>query len=73
MHEDPARIFLRLFTPELLELVVAETNRFASHCFMESSIEPPPTPWMTNVDKMKAFIGFTILMGVVKLPDLYDY
>ena len=73
MHKDPARIFLRLFTPELLEPVVAQTNRFASHCSMESSIEPPPTPWMTNVDEMKAFIGFTILMGVVKLPDLYDY
>ena len=73
VHEDPAGIFLRLFTPELLELVVAETNRFASHCSMESSREPPPTPWMTNVDEMKAFIGFTILMGVVKLPDLYDY
>ena len=73
VHEDPARIFLRLFTPELLELEVAETNRFALHCSMESSREPPPTPWMTNVDEMKAFIGFTILMGVVKLPDLYDY
>ena len=68
MHEDPARSFLKLFTPELLQLVVVETNRFALHCSMESSREPPPTPWMTTVDEMKALIGFSVLMGVVKLP-----
>ena len=31
------------------------------------------TAWTTSTDEMKAFIGFVIMMGVVKLPDLYDY
>ena len=61
-----------LFTPELLEHVVAETNRFASLCSMESQ-GMQTTAWTTSTDKVKAFIAFVIMMGVVKLPDLYDY
>ena len=72
VQDDPASTFLTLFTPELLEHVVAETNRFASLCSMESQ-GMQTTAWTTSTDEMKAFIGFVIMMGVVKLPDLYDY
>ena len=72
VQDDPASTFLMLYTPELLEHVVTETNHFASLCSMESE-GMQTTAWTTSTDEMKAFIGFVIMMGVVKLPDLYDY
>ena len=29
--------------------------------------------WETNAEEIKAFLGFSILMGVNVLPDIYDY
>ena len=69
---DPTADFLALFTPQLLQHIVNETNRFAALCLSSTHAGSPPI-WRTTEDEMKAFIGFAIHMGVQKLPDLYDY
>ena len=74
VSSDATEVFLTLFTPELLELLVQQTNDFAALCLAAShSGEGAPPTWTTTVEEMKAFIGFSVLMGIVKLPDLYDY
>ena len=72
--EDPMSIFLALFTTELLNRVTAETNRFASMCLSASQQEVgSPSAWATTAEEMKAFLGFLVLIGIQKLPGLYDY
>ena len=74
LGEDPSDIFMTFFTPQLLEYIVTETNRFACQ-YLSATHEgegPPPT-WETNAEEMKAYLGFAILMGINRLPDLYDY
>ena len=66
--DDPAGLFRVLFTPELLQGIVTETNRFASQCL--SSAQEESSPWETSTEELEAFIGFTILMGIVRLPHL---
>ena len=67
-------MFLTLFTEELLDDIVLETNRFASLCLtITHKGEGPPPTWETSAEEMKAFFGFCILMGLSKLPSLYDY
>ncbi len=63
-----------IFTPQLLDHIVSETNRYASLCLSAThSGEGPPPTWETNVSKMKAYFGFAILMGINRLPDVRDY
>ena len=72
--ENPTSIFLALFTTELLDRVNAETNRFPSMCLSASQQEGgSPSAWATTADEMKAFLGLLVLMGIQKLPGLYDY
>ena len=66
--------FLLFSPPSLLDRVIAETNRFASTCLSASQQEGgSPSAWATTADEMKAFLGFLVLMGIQKLPGLYDY
>ena len=55
-------------------MIVTETNRYATECLQSShdGDGPPPT-WETNAEEIKAFLGFSILMGVNVLPNIYDY
>ena len=32
-----------------------------------------PSAWATTAEEVKAFLGFLVLMGIQKLPGLYDY
>ena len=74
LEEDPAAIFLALFTPQLLEHIVVETNRYATLCLTSTHKgEGPPPTWETDTEEICAYLGFAILMGINKLPDLYDY
>ena len=72
---DVGDIFSTFFTSDLLLKIVEETNRYANLCRKAnlSDDDPPPTEWMTDQDEISAFIGFTILMGLNRLPSLYDY
>ena len=74
LEEDPAAIFLALFTLQLLEHIVVETNRYATLCLTSTHKgEGPPSTWETDAEEICAYLGFAILMGINKLPDLYDY
>ena len=65
---------LSQFTPELLDHIVIETNRYAEQCISATHQGDglPPT-WTTTVDEMKAYIFFAILMGINELPEIQDY
>ena len=74
MSSDPAELFLQLFTPELIDTIVIETNRYAVLCLEAAHSGDDPLPqWETNGDELKAYFGFSILMGMNRLPDIYDY
>lgn len=61
-------IFLHFFTPYLISLILEETNRYAASCRTEAD-----DSWLTYKEEIKAFIGFKILMGINRLPHIYDY
>ena len=64
-------IFCRFFTDEVWQLIVDETNRYAS---ANSASTPHARPWSdVTIPEMKAFIGMLILMGIVELQCLEMY
>ena len=64
-------IFSLCFTNEVWELLVRETNRYASTVVRTT---PNSRPWNdTTVPEIKAFIGMLLLFGVLKLPRLELY
>ena len=74
ISSDPSDVFLHLFPPHLIDMIVTETNRYAAECLQSShNGDGPPPTWETNAEEIKAFLGFSILMGVNVLPDIYDY
>ena len=56
------------FFDELISVNVKETNRYAKDCLKNDD-----TTWETNENEIRAFTGFFVLMGIVKLPHFYDY
>ena len=74
LEEEPVAIFSALFTPQLLDHIVVETNRFATLCLTTTHKgEGPPPTWETDAEEISAYLGFAILMGINRLPDRYDY
>ena len=67
-------LFLEFFSNELISLIVTETNRYAKQC-LESRQDDDENElqWETNEEEIKAYIGFTLLMGLNRVSDLYDY
>ena len=66
ISSNPSEIFLTFFTTALLDLIVTETNRYASKCLKHDD-------WQTSREEILAYFGFCILMAMNKVPDLYDY
>ncbi len=65
---------MALFTDDLLDHIVVETNRYASLCLSTTTPDGTIPPiWETNAPEVKAYLGFAILMGITRLPDLRDY
>ena len=65
----PLDYFMLLFDEDCFQLVVDQTNLYASQ-------NPPGGRYKwynTTVDEMKLFIGMIIAMGLHKLPHLEDY
>ncbi len=71
---NPTELFLSMFTPELIDDIVQETNRYAALCLkaVHSGGGTVPT-WETDGEELKAYFGFCVYMGMNRLPDLYDY
>ena len=63
-----SEIFDTFFSDKLVSVIVRETNRYAKDCLKKED-----TTWETNVNEIRAFIGFIVLMGIEKLRHLYDY
>ena len=63
-------MFSNFFSDEILSLIVRETNRFAAQCLATAQ---RMVTWETNLDELKAYLGFMIVMGINRLPEIRDY
>ena len=69
ISKSPLEVFQLFFTPELLDMIVRETNRYAKHVMGEEKYK-----WKKmDVAELKALIGFKILMAMNNLPSIDDY
>ena len=68
---SPIATFLLFCTESLFErIIVGMVNRYAQTCMGEKEY----IKWTSvTIDELKAYIGFKILMGIIRLPSLYDY
>ena len=63
-------IFSLFFTSQILEYIVAQSNQFALECMGGEKF----ASWTKiTVEELQAYMGFILLMGLVKLPSIYDY
>ena len=68
MPDTPLDTFSLFFTPAIIDLLVRETNRYTAQCLESSDKE-----WSMNAAEMRAYLGFCILMGIVRGPAIRDY
>ena len=67
---SPLGIFSFFFTSTLMTYIVEQSNEFALECMGAEKFEG----WTKiTVEELQAYMGFMILMGLVKLPNIYDY
>ena len=66
--DSPLDIFSLFFTTAVIQHLVTETNRYAAQCLDGSDKQ-----WSTDEKEMKAYLGFRILMGIVREPEIRDY
>lgn len=67
-------MFLSFFTPQLIDHIVVETNRYATACLTASHTGDGAVPeWKTNSEGIRAYLGFSVYMGINRLSELYDY
>ena len=64
--------FLTVFRGQTVDLIVEETNRYASQSL---SNNPPHLATWKNVSKeeLKAYFGICVIMGINQLPRIADY
>ena len=72
----PESFFHELFTSEVWDLLLDETNRYAQHRIRTT----PPSRrgvlanWYdTCREETMAFVGLILMMGILQLPDIKDY
>ncbi|KAL5510165.1 hypothetical protein EMCRGX_G005660 [Ephydatia muelleri] len=70
VSSSPAEVLSFLFVNELVETIVDETNMYA-----ERMMEPAKFAKWKQVDmqEIKAYLGFNMLMGLVQMPEIEDY
>ena len=68
LPHDPLGIFSLYFDDNLVGMIVEETNRYAELCLQETNKQ-----WSTDVEEIRAYLGFMILMGINRLPEIRDY
>jgi hypothetical protein len=68
--ESPGEVFEMFFTDDLMTRIVTESNRYAEDDMGGEKF----TKWTKiTADEMKAFVEFSILMGINQLPAIKDY
>ena len=68
ISSDPKELFSLFLGDEVIDLIVKETNLYATQCLAETT-----ETWSTTAAEIKAYIGFHILMGINRLPEVRDY
>ena len=68
--ESPREVFEMFFNDDLMKLMVTESSRYAEEVMGNEKFA---TWTKITVDEMKAFLGFSILMGINQLPAVKDY
>ena len=75
-NPTPLDYFQLYFTDAVVDLLVIETNRYAEQ-YIQRNVVPPHSPvntWTpTDKNEMLAFLGLTVLMGIVYKPRLTMY
>ena len=68
--DSPLEVFELFFSADLQEKIADESNRYAKQVMGDVQY----SSW-TNItrEELKAFIGFSILMGINRLPSIDDY
>ena len=70
ISKSPLEVFQQFFTPELLDMIVHETNGYAKQVMGDEKF----SKWRKmDVAELKAFLGFKILMAMNHLPSIDDY
>ena len=66
----PIEVFRLFFSVQLIQMIVTESNRYASEVMGSEKYDT----WNTfTPNDMLAFFGFAILMGINRLPSMDDY
>lgn len=68
ISRNPLEMFSIFFDEEVLDVIVRETNRYASQV-----LEGSEKTWETDVQEIRAYLGFRILMGINRKPEIRDY
>ena len=67
-------IFQQFFAPELLDYIAKQTNLYSSQQPTPSSSSTNDTTFNnTSSEELKVFLATTIMMGVIRKPDLHLY
>lgn len=70
LPDSPVEIFQLFFTPELVDLIVEQTNKYACEVMSEEKYED----WVqVTSQEIEAFTGFRFLMGLNPKPSVEDY
>ena len=68
--EAPVDVFLHFWPDAFLQQICTQTNLYAQQVMGPAKY----VDWVeVSVPELKAYLGFSILMGIVKLPALEDY
>ena len=62
-------VFSLFFTLSVLECIVLQCNKYAVECIGDKF-----STWLKiSVEELLAYMGFMVLMGIVRLPAIRDY
>ena len=67
---DILQLFYTFFTHTLIREIVEQTNLYAQQCL---ELQNKDETWVTSAEEIAAYLGITLLMGINRRPDLYDY
>ena len=67
---NPLEMFSHFFDDAILDTIVRETNLFAAQSLAAANKN---TTWETSVPEIRAYLGFMIVMGINRLPEIRDY